>query len=157
MTTKPFELNANVASRVLKEAEKMGRVVHLNSPSPLPEDIFVIKKWIKKYNLGQVIGCRADVWANYREKADGSWYDSPKKYPVAPIFRLGIYLINDLIRLIGKPESLQVLHSRLFTKRPTPDNAQLGILFENGAIVNVFSSFCIDDGQQYRNFAYLKL
>jgi predicted dehydrogenase len=52
---------------------------------------------------------------------------------------------------MGKAKSVQVLHSQLLTKRPTPDNAQLGILFENGAIANVFASFCVEDGQYYKN------
>lgn len=151
MTTKPFELNAEEALEVLKEAEDIGRIIHLNSPSPFPEDIAVMKDWIKKYNLGQPVGCRSDVWACYREEADGRWHDDRDKCPAAPIFRLGIYLINDLLRLIGKPESVQVMHSRLFTKRPTPDNAQLGILFENGALANIYASFCIGDGQPYSN------
>ncbi len=30
-------------------------------------------------------------------------------------------------------------------------NAQLGIRFNNGAIANIYSSFCVDDLQFYRN------
>jgi predicted dehydrogenase len=37
------------------------------------------------------------------------------------------------------------------TGRPTPDNAQLGLLFANGAIGSVHASFCVDDGQHYAN------
>jgi len=152
MTTKPFEVDPDAALAVLQEARAMGRVLHLNSPSPTPsEDIVQIQKWEKEFNLGRPVGCRADVWVSYRETADGSWLDDPLRCPVAPIFRLGIYLINDLIELIGKPERVQVMHSRLFSGRPTPDNSQLAIGFENGALANIYASFCVNDDQYYSN------
>jgi predicted dehydrogenase len=43
------------------------------------------------------------------------------------------------------------MHSRLFTGRPTPDNAHIALRFVNGALGSVFGSFCVDDGQPYRN------
>ena len=92
-----------------------------------------------------------NVWVRYNEKATGDWYDDPKLCPVAPVFRLGIYLINDMVRLFGEAERVQVMQSRLFTGRPTPDNAQLSILFRNGVVANVFASFCIEDGDIYQN------
>ena len=152
MTTKPFELDPAAAADVLQEAAKLGRVVHLNSPSPtLPNDLQQLEKWRTHLNLGRPVAARADVTVRYNEKADGSWYDDPHRCPVAPIFRLGIYLINDLIRICGLPESVIVVQSRIFTGRPTSDNAALSIFFKNGAIGNVFASFCVDDGQLYRN------
>jgi len=152
ITTKPLENDPQAAYEVLREAEKMGRVVHLNSPSPLlPPDLAQIAAWREEFGLGKPIACRADVWVSYREQTDGSWYDEPELCPVAPIFRLGIYLINDLVRLFGPAQRVQVLHSRLLSGRPTPDNAQLGILFQNGALANIFASFCVNDGDYYRN------
>jgi predicted dehydrogenase len=147
MTTKPLELDASAALSVLREAREMGRVIHLNSPAPvLPMDISQIMEWQSAYKLGNPVGCRADVWASYTEQADGSWYDDPERCPVAPIFRLGIYLINDLIAIFGEPEEVQVFASRIATGRPTPDTAQLGIRFANGGLANIFSSFCVRDG-----------
>ena len=157
MTTKPFELDAQAALKVLEEAREMGRVVHLNSPAPmLPGDLRQVEMWREKYQLGRPIACHREAYASYREKADGSWYDDPQLCPVAPIFRLGIYLINDMIQLLGEPEAVQVMHSRIFTGRPTPDNAQLLIRFKNGVIGSVFASFCVDDGQFYSNSMVLK-
>jgi predicted dehydrogenase len=152
MTTKPFELNPAAALEALQEARRLGRVVHLNSPAPvLPDDLQQIRQWQRQYNLGRPVACRRDVWASYREQADGGWYDDPRQCPVAPIFRLGIYLINDLVRLFGEAESVQVMQSRLFTGRPTADNAQMAILFRNGVLGTIFASFCVNDGQQYAN------
>jgi len=137
---------------VLAEARQLGRVIHLNSPAPtLPADLLQIQAWQQHYQLGRPVGCRADVWASYREQADGSWYDDPQRCPVAPVFRLGIYLINDLVRLFGEAAAVQVMYSLLNTGRPTPDNAQLAIRFQNGALANVFASFCVNDGDHYRN------
>jgi len=152
MTTKPFETDPKAALEVLRYARKKGIAVHLNSPSSIPSnDITLIEGWIKKYQLGKPVAARMDVWASYREKADGSWYDDPDKCPVSPVFRMGIYLINDLVRLFGEGDEATVLYSRLFTGRPTPDNAQLGILFKNGMLANIFASFCVNDGDFYRN------
>ncbi|MCE0499008.1 MAG: Gfo/Idh/MocA family oxidoreductase [Methylacidiphilales bacterium] len=152
MTTKPFEVDPKAALDVLREARRRKRIIHLNSPSPvLSPDLEQIARWRDEFRLGRPIGARADAWANYREKADGSWYDNPKHCPLAPVFRIGIYHINDLVRFFGEPRAVQVFHSRLSTGRPTPDNAQLGIQFKNGGLVNIFSSFCVDDFQHYRN------
>ena len=91
------------------------------------------------------------MWVSYREQSDGRWHDDPLQCPAAPVFRLGIYLINDLLRFFGKPRKVQVLSSRIFTGRPTADNAQLGLLFDDGGIVNVFGSFCVKDHEHYKN------
>ncbi|HAI13402.1 MAG TPA: hypothetical protein DCM28_16970 [Phycisphaerales bacterium] len=152
MTTKPFETDPDAAQTVLLKARQMGRVIHLNSPGPgLSDDLAIITKWQKQYQLGRAIGARADVWVSYREQADGRWQDDPDICPAAPVFRLGIYLINDLVQLLGPTKQISVMSSRLFTGRPTADNAQLGIKFENGTLANIFASFCVEDGDHYRN------
>jgi predicted dehydrogenase len=152
ITTKPLETNADAMLEVLLEAKRLGRVVHGNSPSPLlSQDLKLIKKWVEVYDLGRPVGAHADIWTSYREVPDGSWYDDPARCPAAPIYRLGIYLINDLLSLWGKVEKVQLLQSRLFTGRPTSDNAQLSLLFENQALATIYASFCVNDGNPYRN------
>jgi predicted dehydrogenase len=152
MTTKPFERDPAAALGVLQEAAALKRVVYLNSPGPTPaDDLKQIAAWRREYQLGRPVAVRWETWASYREKPDGRWMDDPAQCPVAPIFRLGIYAINDLVAMLGEAESVQVMQSRLFTERPTVDNAQLSIRFRNGALANVFASFCILDGSHYRN------
>lgn len=152
ITTKPFELDAAEAESVLSEAEKLGRKVLLNSPGPtVSADLRRIDLWRETWDLGRPIAARGDTWTNYREVDQQSWYDDPARCPIPPIFRLGIYLINDLVHLFGKAERVTTLQSRIFTGRPTADNAQLGIQFESGAIASVFGSFCVADGDDYRN------
>ncbi len=53
--------------------------------------------------------------------------------------------------MFGAADEVQVLQSRLFTERPTADNAQLGIRFKNGALASIFASFCVEDSLRYRN------
>jgi predicted dehydrogenase len=77
--------------------------------------------------------------------------DDPQRCPAAPLTRLGIYLINDIVTLFGRVLEVQVTTSRMFTGRPTPDNAQLSLLFENHAIGSIFASFCVENGQHYGN------
>lgn len=152
MTTKPFEADPAAAAEVLAEAERLGRVVHLNSPTPvLPPDLQQVVDWQRQFDLGRPVGCRLETYASYHEEPDGSWKDDPELCPAAPILRLGIYLINDAIRLLGEPEAVQVMQSRIRTGRPTADNAQLAIRFRNGALASIFCSFCIGDTQHYRN------
>ncbi len=150
ITTKPFELDSRAARVVLEEAESLGRVIHVNSPgAEVPEYLRKIQSWREQYDLGQPVGCRGEMLVSYREQADGRWLDDPQQVPVAPVFRIGIYVLSDLIRLFGRVEKLQTLSSRLFTGRPTDDNGQLNLLFENGAIGSVYASFGVDNGQHY--------
>ena len=150
MTTKPFELDASEAESVLDEARALNRTVHLNSPSPMPaDDLMQIKQWQKEYNLGRAIGAHCQTWCNYRETPDDSWYDDADKCPVAPLFRLGIYLINDLLWFFNDPQEIQVLQSRIFTGRPTPDNGLMSIKFADGALASIYASFCIQDSNPY--------
>jgi predicted dehydrogenase len=152
MTTKPFERDPTAALDVLEEAARSGLAVHLNSPAPyLPPDLTLIRAWQHRHSLGLPLSAQFSTWVRYHEQADGRWFDNPDLCPVAPIFRLGIYLINDAVELFGEPDEVQVMTSRLFTGRPTPDHAQLSIRFKNGALVSILASFCVNDGDSYRN------
>ena len=152
MTTKPFELDPYTADEVLREARRLGVVIQLNSPSPVvTADLVQIGDWRDTFELGRAVGAQGGVWASYQESPDGSWYDDPDRCPAAPVTRLGIYLVNDLVRLFGPASRVQVLESRLRTGRPTPDNAHLSIGFPGGAIGAVFASFSVDDGRPYRD------
>jgi predicted dehydrogenase len=150
ITTKPFEFDSAAAEAVLQEAHRRELAVHMNSPAPIPsEDIARIKIWEAEHNLGAPIAMRAATWANYREHPTGSWYDDPASCPAAPICRLGIYFLNDFAALLGEPKRVHVMQSRIFTKRPTADNAQICIEFGNGALANIFASFCVGDGKPW--------
>jgi predicted dehydrogenase len=150
MTTKPFELEVRAARAVLDLAAERHLTVHLNSPGAVPaQDIAQIKAWVNEYRLGQPIALRAETWCNYREQANNTWYDDPALCPVAPIFRLGIYFLNDFASLLGPPKTVHVLQTRIFTGRPTADNAQVAIEFESGALATIFASFCIGDGSPW--------
>ena len=150
ITTKPFERNSAAALAVLQEARSLGRTVHINSPGPLlTADWQQVEHWRQQYSLGRPVAAHFSTWASYREKPDGTWLDDPERCPVAPIFRLGIYSINDMVRLLGPAESVQVAGTRLMTGRATSDNAHLTLQFKNGAIGGIFASFCVNDGNAY--------
>lgn len=150
LTTKPFELDPAAALKVLREARERGLTVHLNSPAPLPSsDLEQIRRWQHDFNLGRPVAGHWETYAKYDEHADGSWFDSFEKCPAAPIFRIGIYGINELIAVMGEVESVEVVTGRISTGRPTPDNAQLMIRFAGGAIGSVYSALCIGDGTLY--------
>jgi len=150
MTTKPLERDPSAALEILKFARSRGVPVHLNAPSPLPcGELRKIDRWREEYALGRPVAVRWETYVHYREQPDGRWLDDPEKCPVAPIFRLGIYGIGELIHLMGRPEEVQVFSSRIFTGRPTPDNAELSIRFAGGALGSLFASFCINDGHSY--------
>lgn len=151
ITTKPFEADWRKAASVLSRSQELKKVIHINSPDVVDNALVsAVKKAVTKFDLGRPVGARCDVWVNYFEKPDGSWYDDPDQCPVAPIFRLGIYIINDLISLFGKARDISVFGSRLVTQRPTLDNSILAISFANGAMASIYGSFCVDDGQRYK-------
>lgn len=150
LTTKPFELDPAAAEEVLLYAREKGIIVHLNSPGPMPScDLQQIRLWQQKYDLGQVVSAHWETYAKYNEQADGSWFDSYDACPAAPIFRLGIYGINELVAIMGKVDSVEVVTTHIATGRPTPDNAQLMIRFQNGAIGSIYAALCIGDGVYY--------
>ena len=152
MTTKPFERNPQLVRPLFEEAAKLGKVIHLNSPSPvLADDLACIRGWHEQYKLGRPVSAQIAIWVRYNEEPTGNWLDDPALCPVAPIFRLGIYLINDAIELFGEADEVQVMSSRIFTKRPTPDHAQLSIRFKNGGLASILASFCVNDADCYRN------
>lgn len=143
MTTKPFEIDPDAALAVLHEARARGRVVHLNSPATVEgDDIAQVKVWQRDHGLGRAVFVQSDCWYRSVQDADGTWYDDPKRCPVAPIFRLGVYGINDTLALLERPVSVQVLATRMLTGRPTPDIAQLSIAFACGAVSCQRATWC---------------
>lgn len=151
MTTKPLDLDADRALAMLREAERLGVALHLNSPQPvLAPDLMQIEEWVREHDLGRMISCRGEQWVSYREEADGTWYDDPELLPVAPIGRLGIYVLNDMVQLFGSPQRVLVSHSRIVTGRPTPDNALALLEYPGGALCSLFTSLTVDDGEPYR-------
>ena len=158
LTTKPFELDPEEARSVLAEARERHLVVHLNSPAPHPScDLAQIRLWQEKYDLGRPVSGLWETYAQYHEQADGTWFDDPVRCPAAPIFRLGIYGINELIAVFGKVRSVEVASGRIATGRPTPDNAQLLLRFENGALGSIYAALCINDGTLYPSALTLHL
>ncbi len=156
MTTKPFELDPEAAQRAFEAAERADRVLHLNSPAPSPaRDLAAIRGWLGDGTLGRPVSMQARTWADYRERADGSWLDDPLRCPGGPLFRLGVYFLNDFAPLAGVPTEVLVQHSRVRTGRPTADNAQISIRYDNGALGTVFASFCVGDGEPYRDEVFL--
>lgn len=153
MTTKPFETDAAEALRILKKAEAAGVPLFINSPQPVaPDDIACIQEWQEKYALGRLVGYHASNWASYREDPDGTWYDDPEQCPAAPLLRLGIYCMSDLSWFIPEDiEELTVVQSRVFTRRPTSDNAHATVKHADGTLGSIYSSFCVGDGEVYQN------
>ena len=150
-TTKPFELDPDAAAGVLQLAKERNLIIHLNSPAPLPAcDLAQIRAWQAKYDLGRAVAANWETYASYNEVANDSWLDSFDKCPAAPIFRIGIYGINELNAIFEEDvEDVEVVTGHIRTGRPTPDNAQLIIRYRSGAIGSIFASLCIGDGTLY--------
>lgn len=142
ITTKPFELDAAAAAAVLAEARQLGCMVYMNSPCATDSrDLQIIRQWREKHDLGRPVAAHHECWYKSIQQADGSWYDDPERCPVAPIFRLGIYGLNDLVRIFGEPEEVQVLQSRIFTGKPTPDLARMQIKFRDGSLASLMNGW----------------
>ncbi len=130
---------------MLEEAKTAGRVIHLNSPTPVVSaDLQQIAVWHRRFDLGRPVNARAENWCSPDEHVEGAWYDNPRRCPIIPILRLGVCAINDLVRIFGQGEAVQLIQSRQFTKRPTSDHACATIRFRGGAIASV--STCLSPG-----------
>lgn len=150
MTTKPFELDPVATRDVLAEIRCAGRVLHLNSPAPLPSpDIRAMLDFRDTMDMGRLVQARFENWNRYDEHPDGSWYDSEEKCPLAPVFRIGIYGINDILYFARDPACVHTMGARLFTGRPTPDTGLLTVRFKDGALATVFSTLCANPGSAY--------
>jgi len=137
---------------VLAEARALGRVVHLNSPCPgFSDDIAIIRAFAQQHDLGRPVQAHFTTYNTYNEVADCSWYDDPAQCPAAPIFRLGIYGLHDLIDLLGEPATISITHSRIRSGRPTPDAAQMLVAFANGAQGSIQANLCVEAGAGYAN------
>ena len=152
MTTKPFDVDPAAGLAVLSEARERKKAVHLNSPAPLPApETGQIMEWVREFDLGRPVSLHWETYADYFDKADGSWYDDPERCPVAPIFRLGIYGINQVVRLCGPVAQVNVASSRIRTGRPTADNATVLLSFQNGVVGSIHASFCVKSDYPYPN------
>lgn len=152
LATKPFEMNAEAAAAILEEAKSLGLALHSNSPASVwPADLAQIRQWQRERDLGKIVGAFGEVYGGYQEDADGSWLDDPQLCPGGPMFRLGIYLVNDLGLLLGPPVEVRTFETRVRTGRPTPDNTMLMLRYADGALATIYASLCVDDGDAYRN------
>ncbi len=143
ITDNPLDLDPHKTTRVLEEAKTAGRVVHLNSPTPqVPADLQQIAVWHRRFDLGRPVNARAENWSVPDKHIEGAWYDNPRRCPIIPILRLGVCAINDLVRIFGQGDGVQVIQSRQFTKHPTPDHACATIRFRGGAIASISTCFC---------------
>ena len=61
--------------------------------------------------------------------------------PAAPILRLGVYGLNDMLQFFGEPVEVQVMQTRHFTGRPTPDMARLCVKFADGAMLDTLDGW----------------
>jgi predicted dehydrogenase len=153
MTTKPFELDAQEALRVLHRARELGRVVHMNSPNARPQsDLQKLLDLLQEGALGTPTLAISTVWVYYGPtEPSGTWYDDQSLCPVAPIFRLGIYPLNSLSQIFGPAKSVAAQSTRVETQRPTADNGALSIVYESGAIATMAASFVVGGKDYYRN------
>ena len=153
MTTKPFELDAGEALRVLHKARQMGRVAHMNSPNARPQsDLRKLLDLLEEGALGTPTLAISTVWVYYGPtEPDGTWYDDQRLCPIAPIFRLGIYPLNNLSQIFGPAQSVAAQSTRVETKKPTADNGAMSIVYESGAVATMAASFVVGGKDQYRN------
>ena len=153
MTTKPFELDAEAALRVLYKAREMGRVVHMNSPNARPQsDLQKLLDLLAEGALGNPTLAISTVWVYYGPtELSGTWYDDQSLCPVAPIFRLGIYPLNNLSQIFGPAKSVSARGTRVETSRPTADNGAMIIEYESGALATMAASFVVGGKDYYRN------
>lgn len=155
LTTKPFELDSAAAAEALEQARTQRLVVMANSPAPsVGPALGCALAWQDEFQLGKPLSAR--LWAGksrHHEEADGSWMDDPLRCPIPPVLRIGVYMINDLVRVFGEPLEVQSMECRQRTGRPTADAAQLNIRFSDNGLANLQVTFALADGQNHSAWA----
>ena len=118
MTTKPFEQDAADALAVLEEARALNKIVHINSPEPLPDaETAQILNWQEAFQLGP---------AGFGSLGKPIPATMSRRMVVGMMIRRSVRLLRcsgwgsmastQLLRLCGKVDAVNVAHSRLFTR-----------------------------------------
>ena len=152
VTTKPFERSVADAEAAIAAIDRAGVVAIANSPPPRYLGAYALaRQAIEAGHLSLITTANAFTWSDYGPtEPNGSWYDDPEACPVAPIYRLGIYMINLFNVFLGRPVSVSVQEGRVQTRRPTSDIASAAIQYESGTIATITASLSIG-GPAYPN------
>ena len=147
MTTKPFEMDPAAAESVLGLAKEKGLAVQLNSPAPRTQPwVAQVREWRDWHRLGRPSLVTWQTQMPYHEEADGSWYDDAELCPLAPMLRLGVYAIDDMLEVLDDddPRAVTAMGSRIRTGRPTSDVGCMQVRFASGCLASLSVTLCTE-------------
>jgi len=153
-TEKPLGITFEEGEELLRLAEERGLFVCGAPDTFMGAGIQTCRKLIDDGAIGEVIGGRAAIVCRGHE----NWHPNPAFFYKAgggPMLDLGPYHITALVNLLGPAKGLIGMTKKSFTERTVTSEPRFGekipvetdtymsgsILFENGAIVNVFATF----------------
>lgn len=162
---KPMALNAALANEMREAAERNNRILMIGFVRRFGQDCNLAKDFIDSGDLGNIYFAKAQYLR--RNGNPGGWFGDRSRSGGGPLIDLGVHVI-DLVRyLMGgrKPISVTAATFDKLGNRPnlkTPnvayqsetktdkpindveDFATLFIRFDNGAVLNVETSFCLN-------------
>lgn len=163
---KPMSLNAEIADQMKKTAERTGRKLMLGFVRRCGRDCIYAKDFINKGALGDVYYAQAKILR--RNGNPGGWFADKAYSGGGPLIDLGVHVIDMVRYLIGNPKPVAVTAisvdalktSRATTKdvveyaslsagdrdfkNDVEDFAAAFIRFDNGAILNVETSYALE-------------
>lgn len=162
---KPMAVNAELARRMIEAAERNQRVLMVGFVRRFGQDCRLVKDFIDAGALGEIYFAKAKYIR--RNGNPGGWFGDRSRSGGGPLIDLGVHVIDLLRYLMGnlKPVSVTAAtfdklgnrpdiklssgsyRSETATENPintVEDFATALIRFENGAVLSVETSFCLN-------------
>ena len=161
---KPMAMNAQEAQDMMAAAEKSGKLLMVGFVRRYGNDMDVLQDFIRSGYFGELYYAKA----NYirRHGNPGGWFGDKSRSGGGPLIDLGVHVIDFVRYALGNPKPVSVygatfhkLGNRPNTKTAegyssadkgsedvcdVEDMATALIRFDNGAVLNVETSFCLN-------------
>ncbi len=159
---KPMAMNSREAWGMLKAEKESGKLLMIGFVRRFGNDAAILLDFINNGYMGEIYYSKASYLR--RNGCPGGWFSDKKRSGGGPLIDLGVHVI-DLVRyLLGNPKALSVtgvafdkLGDRPGIKNPkeyvtadagngfdVEDMAAAVIKFDNGAVLNVETSFSLN-------------
>ena len=159
---KPMAINTREAVAMEEAAKQAGKVLMIGFVRRFGNDAKILKDFIDNGMMGDIYYAKATYLRRFG--CPGGWFGDKKRSGGGPLIDLGVHVIDLVRNMMGKPKAVSVTGAT-FNKLGARDNivqkegyraADAGnifdvedmavgmIRFDNGAVLHVETSFCLN-------------